>query len=139
MSLILIGNSIIFPNLSTVNGSQYLKELTSANPNGFILGEGAEELIYGTGLLSFYYQPFHKKYSIFNRNIEDYNPKYFAYPVVYDGIRDKKSEEMIFEKVKSVWDVQLLGEIKLYKYPFVDKYKVTVQIYELMNKTNQFN
>ncbi len=136
ISGILVGNIVFFPDFTIMDG---VKELAGrAVPGSMVMGAAVEELLYGTDLLYLKYEPTHRIFYSVNKDIWNYQPRYYLYAKVFDGHEHNiAAEEVVFEEVKARYDLTLLGVWKLYRYPLTSKYKAEFELYELAVKGNE--
>lgn len=126
---ILITKIIFFPNYTVLNATQKIVQVTE--PGNLIFGEAVENT-YGTELQYMYYLPYHDNFGDLNKNLFSLKPKYYIYPKVFDGQPDyPENQKILFEDLKSKYQLKLLTTIDLYKYPFSDKYKVKLEVYKI--------
>jgi 4-amino-4-deoxy-L-arabinose transferase-like glycosyltransferase len=138
LSLLLVGNVILAPNFTIMDGVNQLNEKTV--PGSFIMGAAGEELLYGTTLLYLKYEPTHRAFHSLNTNIWDYKPRYYVDGRIFDGRKEVITPEIkIFKDVKSRYEINKIGTIPLYRYPFTQKYKAEFDLYALEGKSNQAN
>ncbi len=136
ISGILIGNIVFFPDFTIIDGVKELAERTG--PGNLVMGAAVEELLYGTDLLYLKYEPTHRIFYSVNKDIWNYQPRYYMYAKVFDGQdHNIAAEEVVFEEVKARYDLALLGVWKLYRYPLTSKYKAEFELYELSVKGDE--
>ncbi len=130
ISVLIISEALFFPKFTVKEGTQLLQQTTEQDQ--IIFGE-AMGLLYGTTHEFMYYSsPNNVKFSHLNKELFSLKPKYFVYARSFDGKDTVSSDNwLIFQEIKKNYRTQAHAEIKLYPYPFSDKYKIELEVYEI--------
>ncbi len=129
ISFLLIAEVIFFPKFTTLEATDQLLNVTK--PDNIIFGESVE-IVYGTGLEHIYYSPYNDRFGHLNQQIFSRHPRYFSYPIMFDG-KDTLSSDYarLFEEIQKRYHITLRANMKLYPYPFSDKHKIELEVYEI--------
>lgn len=129
IGLALIIQIVFFPKYTVLEATQKLSEVIE--PGNLVFGEAVENT-YGTDLQYVYYLPYNDNFGGLNKNLPSLQPKYYIYPKMFDGQPDyPENQKRLLEDLKSKYELKQLTTLDLYRYPFSNKYKVKLEVYEI--------